>query len=462
MRAMAADLARQGADTGGFTRLLDSYQQCRFEVEADPDAPSGLAALLTQTAVRMGLHAIHAAPGVGGLIESFDADALAKQADQFRVYLGKKFRRHEDVRLLLSPLDVVTPALVQSLARAGRRRPLALFFDTYEQIGPALNGWLRSVLGGAHGDLPEDLVVSVAGRSPLDAAAWAGYLPVMATVPLQPFTKAEALEFLSGHGIDDHRVAQVIISVSGRLPLLLATLAANHPADPGLVGDPTGDAVERFLRWETDPARKALAVAAALPRVVNEDVLAVLIGQENAEEQGRLFGWLRSLPFITEHGGRCHYHDVVRAAMVRLECRRSPVRWKERHRVLAAAHQSLRSGHSRYDAWKDPAWRTLRLEETYHLLCADPAAMSRALTDIVACAPASPPQPRSGPRPSRRPATMPTSRPHGPAALSSNKHCGRTGKRQPLPACRSSSTWVCSRRTSGLWRCGHGDRRCSS
>ena len=51
--------------------------------------------------------------------------------------------------------------------------------------------------------------------------------------------------------------------MSGRLPLLLATLAENHPSDPDLVGDPTGNAVERFLKWEADPARKALALAGA-------------------------------------------------------------------------------------------------------------------------------------------------------------------------------------------------------
>jgi len=135
MRTIAVDLAQQGTETDGFLKLLDSYQQRRFEAEADPDAPSGLAAFMTQTAVRMGLHAAHAVPGVGGLADSVNAEALAAQADQLRVFLGKKFRRHEDVRLLLSPLDVLTPVLVRDLTRVGQRRTLALFFDTYEQTG---------------------------------------------------------------------------------------------------------------------------------------------------------------------------------------------------------------------------------------------------------------------------------------------------------------------------------------
>ncbi len=388
MRAIAVDLARQGTDTDRLIKLLDEYQQRRFEAEADPDAPSGLATFMTQTAVRMGLHAAHAVPGVGGLADAVDADVLAAQADHLRVFLGRKFRRHEDVRLLLSPLVVLTPVLVRCLAQAGRRSPLALFFDTYEQTGPVLDGWLRSVLNEDHGELPVDMVVTVAGRSPLDPSAWSAYLPVMADVQLQPFTDTEARQFLAERGITDARVTQVIISVSGGLPLLLATLAENHPADPDLVGDPTGSAVERFLKWETDPARKALAVAGALPRVIDEDILAVLVASEAAEQCSRLFTWLRSLPFVTDSAGRCQYHDVVRAAMVRLERRQSPARWRERHRALAAAHQSWRTGQFRLDSWDDPAWRALRLEETYHLLCADPGAgLPGALADIVrACA----------------------------------------------------------------------------
>jgi hypothetical protein len=37
----------------------------RSEVEADPDAPAGAASFITRTAVRVGLHAAHAVPGIG-------------------------------------------------------------------------------------------------------------------------------------------------------------------------------------------------------------------------------------------------------------------------------------------------------------------------------------------------------------------------------------------------------------
>ena len=43
------------------------------------------------------------------------------------------------------------------------------------------------------------------------------------------------------------------------------------PSDPDLVGDPTGNAVEQFLKWTYDPARKALALAGAYAGVPPQD-----------------------------------------------------------------------------------------------------------------------------------------------------------------------------------------------
>jgi tetratricopeptide (TPR) repeat protein len=391
MQAIASNLSGQGADMSSFTRLLAAYLRRRFEAEADPQAPAGAAAFMTQTAVRVGLHAAQAVPGVGGLAGSVDPAAAADQAEQLRRFLGKKFRRREDVRMLLSPLDALTPAFARCVAAAGRRRQLALFFDTYEQTGPLLDGWLRSLLDGTYGDLPQDLVVTVAGRYPLDLGGWAAYAAVLADVPLAPFTEAEARQLLAEKGVTDERVVQVILKVSGRLPLLVATLAESQPADPGAVGDPSGDAVERFLKWEPDPGRRALAIAAAVPRMVNEDVLAVLTGgpgQEPGSDQGRLFSWLRSLPFVTHEAGRCTYHGVVRTAMIRLERGQSPSRWRDRHRALAAAYRQWSLQASAQDSWGDVSWRACKLEETYHLLCADPSRALRAALSQVpnACA----------------------------------------------------------------------------
>ena len=70
---------------------------------------------MTQTAIRVGLHAAQAVPGVGGALSrsGVDPTVAADQAEQLRRFLGKKFRRREDVQMLLSPLDALTPAFVR-------------------------------------------------------------------------------------------------------------------------------------------------------------------------------------------------------------------------------------------------------------------------------------------------------------------------------------------------------------
>ena len=123
-------------------------------------------------------------------------------------------------------------------------------------------------------------------------------------------------------------------------------------------------------------------MAAALPRSVNEDTLAILT--DSGHDGTGLFAWLRAQPFVTYVAGRCHYHEVVRAAMIRLARGQSPARWRRQHLSLAAEHGVWRREISDEDRWSDPMWREHRLEETYHRLCAEGAnALPEALSSIV-------------------------------------------------------------------------------
>ena len=381
MAAIATQMAGQGIAMKDFIRLAENYRQRRSEVEADPHAPAGIASFMTRTAARIGVEALRSVPGVGGLAAVVDGEAVADQADHLRRFLGEKLR-HEDVRMLLSPVEALTPTFVRELAAGGRERSLAMFFDTFERTEPFLNDWILALLEGRYGQLPADIVITIAGRDPVDPDTWSPYLGVLADVPLAPFDEAESRQLLHGKGITDERVTEVILKLSGGLPLLVAMLAEHRPADAAAVGDPTGDAVERFLKWESDPAKRALAVTAALPRSVNEDILGELIGLDAETHQH--FTWLRSLSFVTHQSGRCRYHSVVRSAMLRLERGQSPNRWSERHRQLASFYRSLRVARNEKDAWDEDAWRDLRLEEAYHELCAGSThALRDALTGLV-------------------------------------------------------------------------------
>jgi len=54
-------------------------------------------------------------------------------------------------------------------------------------------------------------------------------------------------------------VVREVLRLSGGLPILVSTLAAN----PGAAGKANATAVERFLAGESDPVRRAAALAPA-------------------------------------------------------------------------------------------------------------------------------------------------------------------------------------------------------
>ncbi len=365
MSTLADDLAEKGHALTGFAKRLATYRDRRHELEADPGAPGG--GFITRSAVRVGLAAAREVPLLSMAADTVDPAAAAEQVDRLRAYLSKKFRSSEDVRLLLSPAEVLTKVFLADLDKLAERHPVALFFDTFERTAPYLEGWLLDVLGGKHGTVRANVLLTIAGQRALDSNRWSPYRGLVADVPLEPFTEAEARQLLAARGVDDEETVQSILALSGRLPVWLATLAESTAREE--VADPSDSAVERFLKWEPDEQRRAVALAGALPRRLNEDVLAV-VGPND------LFDWLRQLPFVTEAAGHWRYHDVARAPMLRLLRNRSPQRWREQHRRLAeyyrTEHRALAL--QKKERWSHPVWQDLILEACYHRLCADPSA----------------------------------------------------------------------------------------
>jgi tetratricopeptide (TPR) repeat protein len=387
MTVMADEFRRAGARLGEFEKRVAAYQERRHELESDQNAPDGVAAFLTKTAVLIGLAAARDVPVAGSLLAPVDAAATADQVNRVRAYLAQKFRDHADVRLLLSPTEELTPVFVSGIDRVAAGRPVALFFDTYERSSQLLDSWLRRLYAGQYGDLPESLITTISGQNPLNPNLWGDYLPVIADVPLEPFSDAEARQFLASKNIDDEKTIKVILTLSGRLPMWLATLAEARPADAADIGDPAGNAVERFLKWEDNSARRTIAMTAALPRTLNQDVLAAMTPPDQARE---LFGWLRGLPFVTGRGRSWVYHEVVRAAMLRLQFAQAPSEWRANQNTLAEANARWARdtvGTDDNESWANPRWVDYTREEAYHLLCADPVGnLPRTLASAVRAA----------------------------------------------------------------------------
>jgi tetratricopeptide (TPR) repeat protein len=367
-----------------FAERYKVYRQRRQEIEADPDAPQGFPAFLGRTLAKGGLRLARRVP-VGGTVADFvDEEAFAELGSEFASYVARKIGNKDEVQLVLEPVEVLSPLFLADLRGEADKRAIALFFDTYERTGAFLDSWLRDLLEGRYGDVPANILFVIAGRDALDHNLWAPYEGLLARLPLDPFIEEEAREYLSRKGITDEQVIEVILRLSGGLPLLVATLAAESPDDPAQVGDPSGEAVERFLRWVEDPKQRKVALDAALPRRLNRDVLAVLVEEDEADV---LFAWLREVPFVEKRDYGWTYHEVVRGQMLRYKRQESPQGWANLHGRLAGYYEKLRDdlGLEEEAGRKDETWQGYALEALYHCLCQAPQTrLTEALNGFMA------------------------------------------------------------------------------
>ncbi|WP_214404981.1 tetratricopeptide repeat protein [Pseudonocardia lacus] len=380
LTALAEDLRGQGVRCRAFRRALSSYQQRQRELESDPNAPPRPSGLLAGV-VGIGLKLAGEIPGAGIAVEALDPDAVAREADRFQAYLRRKLRSDAEVELMWTPERALTRAFLADLRGAAERAPVVLLFDAFEYTAAFLEGWLLDVLGGAHGDVPASTVVVIAGQRSLDAGRWADYLGGRVVVAVPRFTDEEARELLAGRGLRDEEVVRAVVDRSEGLPLLLTAYAQGRPEGVDDLGDPTDEVVNRFLRWEPDARRRAVALHAALPRTLDADVFAAATGQpERATED---FAVLRSRAFVKQRGDGVRYHGMARRAMLRHVRTTAPVEWRRRHLALAE-HYAARCaglGLPAVEAPRDRRWQLAAVEQAYHRACAEPGRAAGVLLE---------------------------------------------------------------------------------
>ncbi|MGB6296331.1 MAG: tetratricopeptide repeat protein [Rivularia sp. (in: cyanobacteria)] len=367
MARLAQHFEKQGHKLDKFGERYKVYRQKKQELESDPEAPQGFSAFLGQTVAKGGLKLAKEVPVAGAAIDFVDADAFASQAGEWTSFVAKKLTNKDEVRLVQEPLEVLTPLFFKEIAEIADNYDIALFFDTYERTDDFLDSWLLDIFDGRYGEIPANILFIIAGRQELDKNHWANYEGLIARFSLEPFTEEEAKQYLARKGITDDQVIKVILNLSGCFPLLLATLAAEVPNDPSKIGDSSGTAVERFLKWVDDPKRREVALNAAIPLCINEDIL----GQLQGEEGKALFNWLKEMPFVNERHDGWVYHDVVRTQMLRYKRRLSLQGWAELHWKLAEYYDNLRNSLQLDEekAWLDETWFNHTLDVTYHRLC---------------------------------------------------------------------------------------------
>ena len=278
--------------------------------------------------------------GPGGVGKSTLLDAYRRIADQQgALYL------YFDARDLSDAPDSLTSRMNTALAaadlhgepnenylsllhRISAQRPIAIVFDTYEDIG-VLDRWLRDVFLP---QLPERAVVVIAGRFSLqewwrDHDAWC---ELIRPIPLDGFNQEQTREFLAHHGVTDPDLAAQALEFTGGHPLALslaATLVKQEgpaalreaPQRPEVISE----LAQRWLREMPDHALRELVEAAAIVRHFDQELLGRLSG---APVQLQDFKQLTRLSFVRRSRRGWSLHDLLRGAVARdLQWRRPNV-----------------------------------------------------------------------------------------------------------------------------------------
>lgn len=385
---MLADFARQlkeqNAPLNEFDERYKTYLQEKKRLEADPEAPKGAwnfgARFLARSAKSLAKELV---PGAGLVTEYIDADALGDQLGEWAAFVAKKLTNKDEVQLLIEPVETLTPLFLKGLGKYQKHLRICLFFDTFEETGRFADEWLRHLLNGKYGDAPENLLSVVAGRDPLDPNLWSNFGDFITTVALEEFSEIEAKTYLERKNITSPSIVETILELSGRLPVLLATLAEAAPDSPDEVSDPNATAVSRFLKWISDPVQRRLALHAALPRRLNQDIIQCLL-PEGADAE-LFFNWLCSQPFVKrQKGGYWSYHSIVRDLMQRYQFQLSPDTWSSIHSQLAAYYDKRAADlgiEGREKCFQHDEWLSFRLESGFHRLS---AAYTKELPNAVA------------------------------------------------------------------------------
>lgn len=371
LNGLVKQLEKLNGDFEEFKRLYKTYQQRKEEIESDPELPTGLSALIGKTLAKGSLGLVNQVPVVGAATSLLDKEIFADKVGDWTTYLTKKITSKDEVRLLLEPAEILTPAFTSGLMNLGKITPnIGILFDTFEVLGNHIETWLLSLINGSFGELPSNLIIITAGQGALSKNRWIQYESILTSFELKPFTKEECLEYLRKKNISDERVIELVMNLSSNLPLLVATLAVGENESLELIGDPSDTAVERFLKWVDEPKKKNLALDASLLRRLSKDLIANLAESEDLEE---IFSWMKTMPFIQRRSDGWAYHNLVREQMIRYKKRESAREFSTIHKIIATFYKATLPSEEDLKARKLSEEEISQCSEyTYHFLSENP------------------------------------------------------------------------------------------
>ncbi|TXB61846.1 tetratricopeptide repeat protein, partial [Phaeodactylibacter luteus] len=385
MASVASELEKKGHPLKKFNERYKVYRQKKQELEADPKAPEGLAVFMESSIVKKSV--LGSESGFVGLImDMVYTNRLSKYEGKWEWanFVAKKIGNKDEVQLVLEPIEVLTPIWLEGLVDIAEDQRVCLLIDTYEMVSTFLDEWLYKVIDNRYADFDANILLTIAGRHPLDENRWSAYAEFCAAFPVDPFTEEEANTFLDQRKITAEPVRAAIKKLSGNVPVLMATLAKASPDKVEDLDDVSHLAVDRFLKWIEDPNKRVAALYGAVPQELNIDVLKQVLPEDTAAEA---FDWLQSMPFVQKRAKQWAYHPVVREQMLKYLRLRSLEDWVELQQKLYAYYQAKQSALNieQQKQYKNENWQQFALRMLYHGFCGQPEAyLPTALNAFVA------------------------------------------------------------------------------
>lgn len=365
-------LTKQKIDFSEFDKKYNNFKETLKELSKDEEATPGLLNAIVSGGIKTGVSELKKIPG-SGILDHLNTDGLADKIGNYSTFLFKKFKDKNKRELMTEPNTILATAFLKDIRE--QDEDICLIFDTYETAFFSLDGWLRDIYDEKFGELPDNLFLVISGRDEL-SEKWQKLATITHKILLEQFTATEAIDFLKSKGITKDAIIKTLVEISDRFPVLLNLLADNPPTSPDEINDVSGNAIERFLKWIKNPEERAIILAAALPRAINQDMVAELLtvlGIDNNKCE-QYYDLLNKQPFVQQRGNIKTYHPVVKGQMLKYQYQTSPDNWHKKHIALAkyfdrrANNLGLDTSETQYNNKK---WIQLTLEATYHKLCAN-------------------------------------------------------------------------------------------
>jgi tetratricopeptide (TPR) repeat protein len=374
--ALLAEIVRQLSEKGvkfsEFDKKHKDFTDTIKELSKDENATPGLINAIVSGTIKMGVSELKKVPFTG-IIDHLNTDGIADKLGNYSNLLLNRFKDKNKQELMTEPNKVLTTAFLEDIGNADDE--VCIIFDTYETAFLNLDEWLLDIYQTKFGKIPQNIFVVISGRDEL-GEKWNEFTQIINKIPLEQFTEAEAIAFLQSKNITNEIIIKTLVEVSDRFPILLVLLSDNPPTSIEAINDVSGDAIERFLKWIKNPEEREVILAAALPRAINQDMVAELLSVLgiNKTECQRYYDLLNKQPFVQQRGNIKTYHPVIKAQILKYRFNTSPRTWREQHYILANyfdAEAELLGFETLETKYTNDKWLQFTLEATYHKLCAN-------------------------------------------------------------------------------------------